>query len=326
MNSGNPLSFQVIKNSKNQSFMMNPNLYLNWAPERQHKIIYLLKQKARLSWTELARHLKVNRSMALHYNKGRCRIPLRNFNKLCYLAHTSPNTFQNLDLIEIKNKERPMATPSIDENLAEFLGFLSGDGCITTKYSTVVSCDATSDYRYIHETVFPKFQKLFGLTPTIRKVNRNLLQCRVYSKKLFLFLSNKLDFPIGKKKDRIRIPGFIYENNSLAISFLRGLFDTDGGFHRHNPFSSKVEFTSYSRRFRDDIAKLLKQLGFKPVKIKTRIYIMSRNGIDRFFEIIKPHNPKHLYKYYKFKQVGQVPRHRDIDYNSDEFKKFVFPN
>ncbi len=41
-----------------------------------------------------------------------------------------------------------------------------------------------------------------------------------------------------------------------------------------------------------------------------------------FFEEIKPHNPKHLYKYAKFIETGQVPRHRDIDYHSPDFKNF----
>ena len=141
----------------------------------------------------------------------------------------------------------------------------------------------------------------------------------------FLFLS-KLGFPIGKKKDILRIPPAIFKNKELAKAFLRGLFDTDGGFHRHNPFSAKVEFTSHSKKFREDIMQLLKLLGFNPVKIKTHIYIMSKAGIERFFLTIKPHNFKHLYKYHKFKETGQVPRHRDINYRSEEFKNFVFPN
>jgi len=64
-------------------------------------------------------------------------------------------------------------------------------------------------------------------------------------------------------------------------------------------------------------------LGFKPVHYSVRVYIMSKAGIDKFFTEIKPHNFKHLYKYSKFKETGQVPRHRDIDYNSEEFKRFV---
>lgn len=323
---GNPLSFQAIKKDRFLSNIMNENLYLELTPLRQQELISSLKQKSDLSWTELAKQLKVNRSMVLHYNAGRNRISFVNFVKLCELAKVLPSSFGRFDLIEIKNKEKSITVPSLDENLVEFLGFLSGDGCITTNYSTVISCDATSDRRYITEVVAPKFKQLFALNPSIRKINTNLLQCRVYSKKLFLFLSTKLSFPIGKKKNRLRIPKFIFKEKKFGRAFIRGLFDTDGGFHRHNPFSSKVEITSHSKLFREDIARLLKILGFKPVMIKTHIYIMSKAGIELFFATIRPHNFKHLYKYTKFKETGQVPRHRDINYHSEEFIRFSYPN
>ena len=176
----------------------------------------------------------------------------------------------------------------------------------------------------MREVVGPKFKNLFAAKPTLRKLNRNLLQCRLYSKNIFLFLSNELGFPVGKKKDRLRIPNFIFHSKVFGRAFLRGLFDTDGGFHRHNPFSAKVEITSHSKEFRQDIANLMITLGFKPVTINTHIYILSKAGVDLFFSTVKPNNFKHLYKYTKFKQTGQVPRHRDIDYNSDEFKNFKF--
>lgn len=300
-------------------------MYLDLDSEHQHQIVSDLKQKSKLSWTKLANYLGVNRSMALHYNRGRHRISLSNFIKLCNVARVLPNSFGEFNLIKIDNKEKKATVPIMDENLAEFLGLLAGDGCLTSKYAIVVSCDATSDKRYIEDVVAPKFKTLFGLTPNIRKINRNLLQCRIYSKKIFSFLSDQMGFPIGKKKNKLRIPFFIFENKKFSKAFLRGLFDTDGGFHRHNPFSAKVEFTSYSEMFREDIARCLILLGFKPIKIKMRVYIMSKAGIKKFFSIIKPNNPKHTYKYEKFKQTGQVPRHRDIDYGSEEFKNFVLP-
>jgi intein/homing endonuclease len=303
------------------------NLYLDIGFQKQQQLVSCFKLKSGLTWTKFAEYLKINRSMALHYNRGANRLSLSNFTKLCSLVKVKPSCFGDLKLITINNKPKPVSIPQLDESLAEFLGFLAGDGCLTVNYSIVISCDATSDFRYMHEVVGPKFKQLFSVSPNFRKLNRNLLQCRLYSKKVFSFLSNELGFPTGKKKDRLRIPNFIFNNKVFGKAFLRGLFDTDGGFHRHNPFSAKVEITSHSKKFRQDIANLLIKLGFKPVTINTHVYIMSKAGIDLFFATIKPNNFKHSYKYIKFKQIGQVPRHRDIDYNSDEFKtfKFVFP-
>ncbi len=261
--------------------------------------------------------------MAFNYNSGTNSIPLNKFEKLCSLAKVEPDYFGKFELKEVQNQPHSITVPPLDsEELSEFLGFMAGDGCLTVNYAVVVSCDATSDKRYVWEVVAPKFMRLFSLAPNIRKINRNLLQCRVYCKKLFDFLSKEAGLPTGRKKNKIRIPEFIMPNKTLTAAFLRGLFDTDGGFHRHNPFSSKVEFTSYSEKFREDIVQALISLGFKPVSIKTRIYIMAKSEIARFFATIKPSNFKHCYKYAKFLEKGQVPRHRDIDYNSEEFKNF----
>jgi len=50
------------------------------------------------------------------------------------------------------------------------------------------------------------------------------------------------------------------QDKHLSRAFIRGLFDTGGGFHRHNPFSAKVEITSYYEKFREDMAKCLVSL------------------------------------------------------------------
>ncbi len=307
---------------------MADNQYVNFLPGLQSSVIRSLKIQSRLTWPELAVKFGVSRGMVLGYASGKHKIPLQRLQELCNFAElplSSVGDFRLIEsLIEIHNKTKSITLPSLKSpELAEFLGFLAGDGCLTTKYATVISCDATSDRRYIDEVVKKKFETLFSLSPSIRTVNRNLVQYKAYSKNLFTFLSIDCGFPIGEKKGRLRIPEFIKQDRVLSAAFIRGLFDTDGGYHRHNPYSSKVGITSFSKDFLSDVIAILIWLGFKPIKVEEDIFIISKAGVHKFFETIKPHNPKHLYKYAKFMETGQVPRHKDINYHSAEFKNFV---
>ncbi|MDD5148042.1 MAG: LAGLIDADG family homing endonuclease, partial [Candidatus ainarchaeum sp.] len=292
---------------------------------RQQEIVSQLKALSGFTWFELADFLGVNKSMIFKYRKGVHRIPLFRFTKLCEMAQVPQNNFGEFKVVEIDNKPKKAKMPKMSADLAEFLGFFAGDGCLTIRNTVAITCDAKSDRRYVLEKVIPIFKELFGLEPKTRIVRVTAIQCRVYSKQILEFISNEFGFPIGAKKNKIRIPKAILENRALSKCFIRGVFDTDGGFHRHNPFSSKIEITSYSDNFREDIYQTLKMLGFNPIMIGMRVYIMSKKEIDTFFRAIKPNNFKHLYKYAKFKETGQVPRHREIDYDSQEFKNFVQP-
>src|SRR3989344_1147134 len=87
------------------------------------------------------------------------------------------------------------------------------------------------EYLQLIELNKNKFQNLFGLKPSISSFG-NRIQCRVYSKNMAIFLNKKLEFPIGRRKNRTYIPSKIINNKKFKIAYLRGLFDTDGSPHR----------------------------------------------------------------------------------------------
>ncbi|MFH1588023.1 MAG: LAGLIDADG family homing endonuclease [Candidatus Diapherotrites archaeon] len=273
----------------------------------------MLKKRAGFSWPQLSKLFNVTRGMAKYYGNGKHRISLSNFKKLCNHAGLDFSKFK-LKFTEIRNKEKNPKFSKFNEDFAEFLGFLYGDGCLSRKgYTIHITCDGFSDFKYVTEVVGPKFINLFSLSPSIFSF-KNCIRCRLYSKKVFNFLSNKLNIPAGRKKGKMKIPEIIYSNINYSQAFLRGLFDTDGGFHRHHKNSAQIHYTSYDSNFLKQVWELLLTLGFNAKLGEQDIWIFDSRQIDKFFLEINPHNAKHIYKYRAFKKSGIVPLHREINY------------
>ena len=259
-------------------------LYLDAGKEAQRCILLDLKQKSGLTWCEIAKLFGVNRSMVFFYYDGTCRMPYSSFIKLCEKAGLNASDY-SLKLVEINNKPKSVNMPEMDESLAEFLGALYGDGCLTTNYCVVLTCDAISDRKYVSEVFKLLFKSLFGIEPTLR-IKQNAIHCLVYSKAIYTFLSQK-GFPVGKKKNRMRIPPEILKNREYSLAFLRGLFDTDGGFHRHHKKSAQIEYTSFSPNFLKQVWELLIKLNFNAKLGRRQVWILDKKEIDNFFEILK---------------------------------------
>lgn len=250
--------------------------------------------------------------MVFFYCNDTCKMPFKHIAVLCNATGSNLSEFKVLPLLYLPHYKKSIQKPEFDEQLAEFLGVLSGDGCIVSKeYSTNITCDALLDNPYIVNEVAPLIASLFGVKPKLR-ILRSEICCRVYSKNLFDFLSKDCSFPIGEKKNRLTIPVWISARKRFSAAFLRGLFDTDGGFHRHHKKSSQVEYTSHSPEFLKGVYSLLKSLGLNPCMGKEQVWILKKEKIDEFFKIVGSRNKKHLYKREKFKETGMVPLARDM--------------
>lgn len=292
---------------------MNDCLFLDLPKDQQRDILSNFKKDLNLNWNQVANLLKVNRSMVFLYCNDTCKMPFRRLEALCKKTNRSLNKFSGLTLKKMPHCiEKIILVPKRNEKLAEFIGILSGDGCIVNQgYATYITCDAIMDKSYVINEVKPLFTSLFGINPKLR-VLRNEIYCMVYSKNLFNFLSNDCSFPIGKKKNRLKIPDWIVCNKKFSAAFLRGLFDTDGGFHRHHKKCAQAEYTSHSPNFLREVYELLKGLDLNPRIGKEQVWILQKEKIDLFFEIVNPRNKKHQFKYKKFKETGCVPLSREI--------------
>jgi len=79
------------------------------------------------------------------------------------------------------------------------------------------------------------------------------------SKVVHRLLTNVFGIPAGRKCNKIRAGYFTFPPIEIQISFLRGLFDTDGSISR-----GEIKFATASRSLCKDISTELEKLGFSP--------------------------------------------------------------
>ncbi len=265
-----------------------------------------IKEKSSFTWKEIFDFLDISKSMFYFYLNEHSKIPFSTYLRLCALAQIVPN--EKINSIEIKNKLEDIRLPILDSLLAEFLGVLAGDGhmnYLTYEVSISLDKDRDSDYS---SRVFFLFKTLFGLDPKIYiQPKYNQLKCFVYSRKLVDFLSKTYGVPIGRKMNQLNVPSQILSDDSLLKAYLRGVFDTDGSFHRHHETSAALEITSRDTKYINQLFVSLKRLGFKPSLSNKNIYIYRKEEIERFFDEVSPQNKKHTKKFIFYKKNGFVP-------------------
>lgn len=285
--------------------------YVKFPKNRQKEFLILIKNKTASSWKQISSLLKVNRSMVYFYLNEHSRLPHESYKKLCHLAKIKRK--KNIRLIEIKNKEEKIKIPKLSVKLAEFLGALAGDGH-TNKitYEVSISLDKDLDEKYSTHVV-RLYQELFGIQARkYVQTKYNKVKCCVYSKKLVEFLSTNHNVPTGNKKGKLTIPKNISQNNRLLKAYIRGMFDTDGSFHRHHKNDAMLGIISRDYSFIQELKQALTKLNFTASLHGKNLYIYRKKEIERFFRELKPSNAKHLNKYAHYKKFKEVPLTKDI--------------
>lgn len=151
----------------------------------------------------------------------------------------------------------------------------------------------------------------------------------------------KLGLNKGRKAKIVKFPDWAFSSNSLLISMLRGIFDSDGCFYCHKSYGKydtafkkkyhcnpRIHITSISRDLMMDISKSLKILGFHPDNVRINkgnknsgknnqdsysIRVSRISEIIRWFEIEKmSSNPKHITKYLVWRKYGILPPYTKI--------------
>ncbi|MEK6957394.1 MAG: LAGLIDADG family homing endonuclease [archaeon] len=292
---------------------MAKELFVQTGLWHQAAVLRKIKEHSGLGWQKIADIIGVTKRMIFHYLKENCRISLSNLKTLCKETGFDLKEIEKLQLIELDQfGEKEIRKPKLGKELAEFLGAMSGDGNIYEKnYRVSITCGAIVDNAYVKNSIGKKFEKLFGLEPTFI-VKNGAIRCQVYSKRLVSYLSEEFGFPKGNRKNRMFIQRKILNDRNLLAAYLRGLFDTDGSFHRRRKNSAVVEFISCSPNFLYEVKCALVSLGFKASLSGKSVYIYDQAHVDTFFKLIKPSNIKHSIKYRIFKETGIVPTHADF--------------
>lgn len=195
----------------------------------------------------------------------------------------------------------------LSEGLAELVGIIMGDGCLSRsnkKYVVYICGHKFDDFKYHDKVIRKLFLDVFNKTTKISKRRyENTIFIRFSDKKIFYILKS-LGIPVGKKYGFLHIPDWIKKDKSLAFSFIRGIVDTDGYLYiRKNKFVSphpSIRIRSKSVEFLSEILIILKHNGFFG-KICTSggcstLSIVGHQNFKRWLELIGFSNPKHMRK------------------------------
>ncbi len=192
---------------------------------------------------------------------------------------------------------------SNSEYLAELLGIMYGDGCLSKsggQYTIYISGHKTDDYEYHVKNTTKLFDDVFNKKIKIStKKSENTIFIRFRNKKIFnTFVL--LGLPIGRKYSDLKLPEICnVEMNFKA--FARGLFDTDGCFvlskqHRIEHYYPRIEISSKSKTFLIEILNRLELLGFygsisNKGKDNFRLELPGNNNLELWMKLIGTNNP-----------------------------------
>lgn len=191
--------------------------------------------------------------------------------------------------------------PQYCEDLAEFFGIMLGDGKLS--YYQVVVTLGTKELSYA-EHICDLMEKLFRVRPKIGLRSTGYRDVYIGSRDISEWLQRE-GLVYNKVLSQVDAPRWIFSNKKFKERFLRGFFDTDGSIYRLR-FGLQISLTNKSMPLLRSGQRMLKQLGYQVSKITTiRCYVTKRNDVLRFFEEIKPANPKHVARFHKFSSLGR---------------------
>jgi hypothetical protein len=213
--------------------------------------------------------------------------------------------------------KKPVSTPPLSKDLAEFVGILLGDGGINLRqvFITLNSSNEIEYAKYIQKLV----KKLFSAETTINKRGNVNAMLVLISRSALVDYLGTIGLNCGNKvKKQATVPDWISKKPEYKKFCLRGLFDTDGCFFvdRHHIkdaiyCNGGVNFVNRSLPILDFFKKTLERLDFHPRQtMKFSLFLRKEKEVLRFFEEIGTSNGKHrkrFSEYYK-NRYGRVPK------------------
>lgn len=145
----------------------------------------------------------------------------------------------------------------LTEELAEFMGYLYGDGNMDSRSLHLTNMNDEIINRFVFLS-----KKLFNLRPSILREKRSKVGLRritLSSKALVSVISHIFDFPLSKKSIIMSLPpGILTSTKSVTSKFLRAYFDCDGSVAADRRL---IEMTTASRTFALQLRLLLLKHG-----------------------------------------------------------------
>jgi ribonucleotide reductase alpha subunit len=186
--------------------------------------------------------------------------------------------------VQYEKTRKPLQIPGKwDEELAHYLGWLTGDGCIDSRDATAVTVyGSAEDQAYALPRHRALLTRITGFESEPSAQPNGTLQLRVTREAFSQFLY-QLGVAEGRAPDKV-VPSAVFEAPEEAMTaFLRGLFDADGCVV--NQVSNGTRYVGLGSRSEElliGVQELLASLG-----IASRIYMTSANKKDSFHDTRK---------------------------------------
>lgn len=191
-----------------------------------------------------------------------------------------------------------------NEKLAEYVGIMLGDGCITPGQCNI-TLNSVADREYAQ--FVSQFEKnLFGEGPKLYKRKDSKALVLYYNSRFIIRYLLSIGLKIGSKvKQQVDVPNWIKNNPYYKIACVRGLMDTDGGIflHRYKVNGKeyayrKICFTNRSIPLLIFVKETLEELGFTSKMISNvvnkQVWLYNNIEVMDYLKKIGTNNPRLL--------------------------------
>lgn len=174
-----------------------------------------------------------------------------------------------------------------DENLAELIGVVLGDGHIRKFPRTEeLSIFSNSNNQGFIKRYAGLVEEIFSKKPAItRHGGDGCTRIRIYQKNI----QSRIGVPYSPRgKRKIGIPKWISTNDKNIVRYLRGLYEAEGSYSVHEPtYTHKMLFSNRNQSMLKNVFRLVKKLGFHPHMGKCQVQISRKEEVVRFLSLIQ---------------------------------------
>jgi len=187
--------------------------------------------------------------------------------------------------------------------LAELVGLILGDGHIAKESFSNEERYVSNHYLDLcfgreEKAVIERSKNL--LTNVLggfneRYIKNNAVSLRVHGVEVVEFLENLGLEPGNKTENQISVPEWIFKDEELAKSCLKGLIDSDGSIYTRESGNTIVYFRNYSRPLLEDFSKLCAFVDIKTSSAgETGVQVSSRQNVEKFVDQVNPIKSKNF--------------------------------
>ena len=221
----------------------------------------------------------------------------------CERFRANPDLAQTLGFTVRKVITRPRKSAL----LAEFIGIMLGDGCLSSQFQVGIAFNSETDRAY-GAYLQDLFQRLFTVSATIQSRSKTRGWTVVASSRALVEHLQVLGLVRGNKvANQVDAPKWIWAKPSYQRACLRGLMDTDGSVYRyaHRVYGHRYHhvglcFTNHSRPLLLTTARLLKNCGFHPRAGGYHVSLYRQEEVRRYFRLVGSQNLKHVERFQEY--------------------------